>query len=173
MLVRWKSVESVRVYMKIRDVAYADYVDIVTHTDGSHVSGEELPPLGPEDGADDVGRAIAQLSGGVDGDDSGDSGGAKRKGDGDPETTAVTARVRARTNPSGDARSRALAKAPSMGQRVQINRGGDWWDGVSGTTRWSDADDAFITRIAYDAANGWNATSEWHATDDMEWRTEE
>ena len=62
---------------------------------------------------------------------------------------------------------------PSRCRRCQLRRGGDWWNGVSGTTRWSDADDAFITRIAYDAANGWNATSEWHATDDMEWRTEE
>jgi len=172
MLIRWKSVESVRVYMKIRDVAYADYVDIATRTDGSHISGEELPPLGPEDGANDVGRAIAQLSGGIDDDSGGDGGGGKRRSDGDPETTAVTAR-RARTNPPGDARARAIAKAPSMGQRVQIDRGGDWWSGVSGTTRWSDADDAMITRIAYDAQNGWSATSEWHITDEIEWRAEE
>ena len=33
MLVRWKSIDSLRVYLKVGDTAYADYVDIATRTD--------------------------------------------------------------------------------------------------------------------------------------------
>ena len=41
---------------------------------------------------------------------------------------------------------------------------------MAGTTRWSEADDAYVTRVAYDAAGGFKATSTWHAAGDFTWR---
>ena len=64
----------------------------------------------------------------------------------------------------------ALAAAPAKGLAIEVSWGGEWWRGVAGTTRWSAADSAVVTRVAYAAADGWKATASWHAADEMEWR---
>ena len=56
--------------------------------------------------------------------------------------------------------------------RVQVDHGGEWWLGTAGVTRWSEGDNAYVTRIAYDAQRGWKPTSEWHEAGAFEWRAE-
>ena len=170
MLVRWKSLESLRIYLKIRDSAYADYVDIATSTDGSNVAAEDLPPHGPEDAAQDIDRAIEALAA--------EAGGrpTKRKDapPGEASTSAPAAAVQRTKAAAADgreaARAAAKAAAPQKGQRIEVDHGGEWWRGTAGTTKWSEADGAYITRVAYDAAGGWKATSQWHISEDFSWK---
>ena len=48
--------------------------------------------------------------------------------------------------------------------------GGEWWRGTSGVTRWSTADDAVLTRVAYAAAHGYQAHTVWHITEELSWK---
>ena len=175
MLVRWKSVESLRIYLKVRDTAYADYVDIVTKTDGSQTRAEDLPPLGPEEAAADIAAAIEALT--LESDRARGTG-SKRRADGAsepaPQNAEAPAAAAKKAAPAAggraQARQAARAAAPEKGARIEVDFEGEWWRGAAGSTRWSEADGAFITRVAYDAARGWRAHSAWHVAGEFLWR---
>ena len=60
--------------------------------------------------------------------------------------------------------------AGAGGDAIEVDWGGEWWRGTSGVTRWSTADDAVLTRVAYAAAQGYQAHTVWHNTEEMSWR---
>ena len=68
------------------------------------------------------------------------------------------------------ARRAAMAAAPKKGDRIEVDFEGEWWRGTAGVTRWSTADGAFVTRVAYEAARGWKAHAAWHVSGDFLWR---
>ena len=68
------------------------------------------------------------------------------------------------------ARQAALAAAPKKGDHVEVDFEGEWWRGTAGVTRWSAADGAYVTRVAYDAARGWKAHTAWHVAGEFQWR---
>ena len=175
MLVRWRSIESVRLYLKVRDTTYADYVDIVTSTDGTSVSSDTMPPLGPAEGAADIDRAIETITKDLDA--------ALLRKRGGPSTSAEAAApaqpAKARrlgkspvpaAQAETSARSRALSAAPTKDSTIEIDWGGEWWRGVCGTSRWSQTDGAALTRVAYEAAKGHKAHSVWHNLNIEDWR---
>merc|ERR1711965_95429 len=47
-LVRWKTLEALRIYARMKPGDYADYVDLATNTDAGLATGEEPPEIGPE-----------------------------------------------------------------------------------------------------------------------------
>ena len=53
---------------------------------------------------------------------------------------------------------------------IEIDWGGEWWRGVCGTSRWSQADSTVLTRVAYEAAKGHKAHSVWHNLNIEDWR---
>ena len=71
---------------------------------------------------------------------------------------------------TGHARAWALAIAPPKGVPIEVDWGGEWWRGTSGVTRWSTADDAVLTRVAYAAAQGYQAHTVWHITEELSWK---
>ena len=171
MMVRWRSIESLRLYLKVRDTTYADYVDIVTRTDGTNISADTLPPLGPSEGAADIDRAIVAIAK--------DVAASQPRTRGDPTIAAPPAKTPQATprkaatpvvRSAASARSRAMAVAPAKGQMIEVDWGGEWWRGVCGVTRWSETDDAALTRVAYLAAKGHKAHSEWHNLKVEIWR---
>ena len=142
MMVRWKSLDSLRLYLKVKASDYADYADIVTSTDGSAVSQEDLPPLGPEGAIADVEAAVASLHG--------KRNTPSQQVRGEPSTLQ---RLRAPAGPTGP-------KPQLLSTRVRVKWDNEWYYGVCGTSRADGG--AWVTRVAYAACEGHSKCSLWH-----------
>ena len=155
MLVRWKSLDSLRIYLKVKATDYADYADIVTRTDGTAISQGDLPPLGPESAIADLDAAVAALS-------------KKQKGQAalpEPEGAAADdgpapARKQQRREP-------ATPRPQLLGTRVRVLWEDEWYHGVAGASRLEDG--VWITRVAYDASGTWRKCSMWHSLANETW----
>jgi len=117
-VIRWKTLEAMRLYAKMQDTHYADLVDEITTTNVNvtHAPGE-LPITGP----DDVLEEIEDIDRWLDGDDESlraDPSGGKRQAD--PRRDANEKGPMAAEAPPAASKSHGKAKAKASRQEPQV-----------------------------------------------------